>query len=185
MNPAADYWALGRTTFLLNVTVAFLLFASCASATEVSIRISDGETVRLGKTGEAFDRAENDRARVTTSGLFDDRERGRIFMRWIFSVHFKQPTTVQNVRVEDLSDKKPILLLESDSPQVTADVWTGRGSAIPFDAKDLPWFFQRGDTTRVFRIVIREKSGRSYQLYQGASFSADKKNLMWKAITQS
>ena len=41
-------------------------------------------------------------------------------------------------------------------------------------------FFQRGDSTRVFRIVIREKSGRSYELYQGARFSADKKNLMWK-----
>lgn len=89
------------------------------------------------------------------------------------------------MRVEDLTDKKPTLLLESDSPQVTADVWTGRGSAIPFDAKYLPWFVQRGDSTRVFRIVIREKSGRSYELYEGASFSADKKNLMWKAITQS
>jgi hypothetical protein len=173
-----------RLTLLFNVAVAFLLFASCAAATDVSIRISNGKTVTLVKTGDVFDRAENERARVTTSGLFDDRERGRIFMRWVFGIHFKQPTMVRNVRVEDVTDKKPVLLIEDDSPNVTADLWTGRGSAIPFGAKYLPWFFQRGDSTRVFRIVIREKSGRSYELYQGARFSADKKNLMWKAITQ-
>lgn len=104
-------------------------------------------------------------------------------MRWVFGIHFKQPTMVRNVRVEDVTDKKPVLLIDDDSPNVTADLWTGRGSAIPFGAKYLPWFFQRGDSTRVFRIVIRG-SGRSYELYQGARFSADKKNLMWKAITQ-
>jgi hypothetical protein len=52
-----------------------LLFASRAAAGEVSIRISNGETVTLATTGDAFDRAENDRVRVATSGLFDDRER--------------------------------------------------------------------------------------------------------------
>jgi hypothetical protein len=41
---------------------------------------------------------------------------------------------VRNVRVEDLTDMKPVLLIEDDSPNVTADLWTGRGSAIPFDA---------------------------------------------------
>jgi len=173
-----------RFTLLFKVAVAFLLFTSCAAATEVSIRISNGKTVTLVKTGDVFDRAENERARVTTSGLFDDRERGRIFMRWVFSIHFKQPTMVRNVRVEDVSDKKAVLLIEDDSPNVTADLWTGRGSAIPFDAKYLPWFFQRGDSSRVFSIVIRERSSKSYELYQGARFSADKKNLIWKAITQ-
>ena len=174
-----------RLTLLFNVAIAFLLFASCAAATDVSIHISNGKTVTLVKTGDVFDRAENERAKVTTSGLFDDRERGRIFMRWVFSIHFKQPTMVRNVRVEDVTDKKPLLLIENDSPNVTANLWTGRGSAIPFSAKYLPWFFQRGDSIRVFHIVIREKSGRSYELYQGARFSADKKTLMRKAITQS
>ena len=173
-----------RLTLLFNVAVAFLVFTSCAAATDVSIRISNGKTVTLVKTGDVFDRVENERARVTTSGLFDDRERGRIFMRWVFGIHFKQPTRVRNVRVEDVTDMKPVLLIEDDSPNVTADLWTGRGSAIPFGAKYLPWFFQRGNSTRVFRIIIREESGRSYELYQGARFSADKKNLMWKAITQ-
>jgi hypothetical protein len=41
------------------------------------------------------------------SGLFDDRERGQIFMRWLFSIHFKQPTMVRSVRVEDVTDKNP------------------------------------------------------------------------------
>jgi hypothetical protein len=41
-----------------------------------------------------------------------------------------------------------MLCIEDDSPKVTADIWTGRGSAIPFSAKYLPWFFQRGDRTR-------------------------------------
>jgi hypothetical protein len=50
-----------------------------------------------------------------------------------------------------------VLLIEDDSPNVTADLWSGRGSAIPFNAKYLPWFFRRGDSTRVVRIVIREK----------------------------
>ena len=170
-------------TLLFSVAVALLLFTSCAAATDVSVRISNGKTVMLVKTGDVFDRAENERARVTTSGLFDDRERGRIFMRWVFGIHFKQPTMVRNVRVEDVTDMKPVLLIEDDSPNVTADLWTGRGNAIPFSAEYLPWFFQRGDSTRVFRIVIREKSGSSYDLYQGALFSADKKNLMRKVVT--
>ena len=133
-----------RLTLLFNVAIAFLLFASYAAATDVSIRISNGKTVTLVKTGDVFDRAENERAKVTTSGLFDDRERGRIFMRWVFSIQFKQSTMVRNVRVEDVTDKKPVLLIENDSPNVTANLWTGRGSAIPFSAKYLPWFFQRG-----------------------------------------
>ena len=173
-----------RLTSLFNVAIAFLLFTSYAAATDVSIRISNGKTVTLVKTGDVFDRAQNERARVTTSGLFDDRERGQIFMRWVFSIQFKQPTVVRNVRVEDVTDKIPVLLIETDSPNVTANLWTGRGSAIPFSAKYLPWFFQRGDSTRVFHIVVREKSGSSYELYQGAGFSADKKNLMRKAIAQ-
>jgi hypothetical protein len=138
---------LKLTTFLFSVAVAFLLFTSCSAATEVSIRISNSRTVTLLKAGDGFDRAENERARVTTSGLFDDRERGRIFMRWVFSIDFKQPTMVRSVRVEDVSDEKPVLLIEDDSPEVTADLRTGRGSAILFDAKYLPWFFARGDST--------------------------------------
>jgi hypothetical protein len=173
-----------RLTSVFNVAGAFLLFTSYAAATDVSIRISNGKTVTLFKTGNVFDRAENEHARVTTSGLFDDRERGRIFMRWVFSVHFKEQTMVRNVPVEDVTDKKPVLLIEDHSPNVTVDLWTGRGSVIPFDAKYLPWFFRRADSTRVFRIVIREKAGKSYELYQGARFSADKKNLMRKAIAQ-
>jgi hypothetical protein len=55
---------------------------------------------------------------------------------------------VRNVRAEDVTDNKPMLCIEDDSPNVTADIWTGRGSAIPFSAKYLPWFFQRGDSTR-------------------------------------
>jgi hypothetical protein len=117
-----------RLTFLFNVAIAFLLFTSCAAATDVSIRISNGKTVTLFKTGDVFDRAENERARVTTSGLFDDRERGQIFMRWVFSIHFKQPTMVRNVRVEDVTDEKPVPLIEDDSPNVTAD---NLGSAPP------------------------------------------------------
>jgi hypothetical protein len=78
-----------RLTLLFNVAVAFLLFTSCAAATDVSIRISKGKTVTLVKTGDVFDRAENERARVTTSGFFDDRERDRIFMLWVFGIHFK------------------------------------------------------------------------------------------------
>ena len=93
-----------RLTLLFNVAIAFLLFASYAAATDVSIRISNGKTVTLVKTGDVFDRAENERAKVTTSGLFDDRERGRIFMRWVFSIQFKQSTMVRNVRVEDVTD---------------------------------------------------------------------------------
>ena len=104
-------------TLLFSVAVALLLFTSCAAATDVSIRISNGKTVTLVKTGDVFDRAENERARVTTSGLFDDRERGRIFMRWVFGIHFKQPTMVWNVRVEDVTDMKPVLLIEDDSPK--------------------------------------------------------------------
>jgi hypothetical protein len=170
-------------TLLFTVAVVFLLLTSDTPAKEVSIRISNGKTVTLVKTGDVFSRAENDRARVTTSGLFDDRERGRIFMRWVFGIHFKQPTMARNVRVEDVTDKKSVLLIEDDSPNVTADLWTGRGNAIPFTAEYLPWLFQRGDSTRVFHIVIREKSGSSYDLYQGALFSADKKNLMRKVVT--
>ena len=64
---------------------------------------------------------------------------------------------VRNVRVEDVTDKKSVLLIEDDSPNVTADLWTGRGNAIPFTAEYLPWLFQRGDSTRVFHIVIRLK----------------------------
>src|SRR5271165_96643 len=78
-----------RLTLLFNVAVAFLVFTSCAAATDVSIRISNGKTVTLVKTGDVFDLAENERARVTTSGLFDDRERGRIFMRWVFGIQFQ------------------------------------------------------------------------------------------------
>src|ERR1700745_925661 len=55
---------------------------------------------------------------------------------------------VRNVRAEDVTDNKPMLCIEDDSPNVTADIWTGRGIAIPFSAKYLPWFFQRGDSTR-------------------------------------
>ena len=84
-----------------------------------------------------------------------------------------------------MSPTRNPLLIENDSPNVTANLWTGRGSAIPFSAKYLPWFFQRGDSIRVFHIVIREKAGKSYELYQGPRFSADKKTLMRKAITQS
>ena len=43
-----------------------------------------------------------------------------------------------------MSPTRNPLLIENDSPNVTANLWTGRGSAIPFSAKYLPWFFQRG-----------------------------------------
>ena len=67
-------------------------------------------------------------------------------MRWVFSIDFKQPTMVRTVRVEDVSDKKAVLLIEDDSPNVTADLWTGWGNAIPFDAKYSCSGFSSGET---------------------------------------
>lgn len=139
-----------------------------------TVAIAGDGYIRLTRLGESFAQAEDSRYVVTESGLTTFRRGGRNFVRWQFSIRVKRPTSLADVRVEEVSGNAPVLILEDHKPRVDQTYWTKQSALIPANPQALPWLYNAGATLRIFRLTVTDAGGRTSTLYQPANFT-------WKA----
>ena len=157
--------------------VIFFGLVGCAhqEVTE-QIAIAGHGVVTFKRIGNEFVKAENNRFAVVEAGLTTYRTEGKNFVRWQFAIRPKPEAQLAVVEVEDVTGKRPSLLIKDEHPQIEELQWSQQSPLIRATPNLVPWLFKPEETTRVFRITVTEPDGKQSSVYQATRYNADAKN---------
>lgn len=80
------------------------------------------------------------------------------------------------VRVEDVTGKEALLMVEDPAPVVEQAHWKGNSSPCAITPEGVPWLFTSGDTLTVFRFtVLLEGDAQPVVIYQPSVFRESSK----------
>jgi hypothetical protein len=156
----------------ISAVAAILLLGGCTHQpmTE-AVTVSGGQNLRFTRLGTGFVKAESDRFVVDEAGLTTYRTEGKNFVRWQFAILPKEESALQRIKIEDVTGENPVLVLDDRAPVVEERRWTRQSDLTRASPRSIPWLFEFGRTTRVFRITIRETNGKTSILYQPVLFT--------------
>ena len=164
---------------LSAVVLPAVLLTGCASSpSRLSVPIAGGQTVQLERQGTGFKHAENDRIIVTEASLQAVNLGGENYLRWNFVITPKQATTLNMIRIEDVSDSAALIMVNDVAPQLDAGKWTETAGLMDVSGPSVRWLFQANESVRVFRITINEMDGQSAVLYQGVLYTPASKEAI-------
>jgi hypothetical protein len=166
-----------KALFALVLPVVWLT-ACASSSSRPSTTIAGGQTVVLQRQGAWFKPAENDRVFITDASLQAVNLNGNHYVRWSFAIRPKQALVLSTVRIEEVSDSTPLLLVNDVAPQLDAGKWTETAGLMDLSSTSVRWLFEPKETVRIFRFTISEPDGRSYVLYQGVQYSPASKDAI-------
>lgn len=84
-----------------------------------------------------------------------------------------------SVRVEDVTGKEAVLMVEDASPVIERAHWKGSSSPREITPDGVPWLFTAGDTLTVFRFtVVLEGDKAPVVIYQPSVFSESSKSQL-------
>ena len=157
----------------------FWLAAGCASSSSrLSVPIAGGQAIELERQGSRFKQAENDRVSITDASLQAVSLDGNHYVRWSFVISPKQAAMLNAVRIEDVSDPTPLLLVNDVAPQLEEGKWAEKAGLMDLSSGNTRWLFKPGETVRIFRFTISEPEGQNYVLYQGVQYSPASKEAI-------
>ena len=149
---------------LVPIILPIVLLNGCASSS------SHGSGPTPG-----FARAENDRVIVTGAALQAVILDNNYYVRWNFEIQPKQTDTLSSIRVEDVTDPTPLLLVNDVAPQLDGGQWNEIAGLMSVSAASVHWLFEPDETVRIFRITLTGLDGRSDSLEQRIRYSPDRK----------
>jgi hypothetical protein len=164
---------------LSAVVLPVVWLTGCASSpSRLSVPIAGGQTVRLERQGTGFKHAENDRIIISEASLQAVNLDGKNYLRWNFVITPKQTTTLNMIRIEDVSDSAPLIMVNDVAPQLDDGKWTETAGLMDVSGPSVRWLFQANDSVRVFRITINEMDGQNAVLYQGVQYTPASKEAI-------
>lgn len=120
---------------------------------------------------------------VWAAGLLPagDAEKKEVF--YAFGFVDESGVAPTKVRIEDVSDEKPVLVVEDNEPELDeAKRWRNNPRMLKAGAPEIHWTTYVGDTFRVYRFEITKADGRKIVLHQAISVPAWMKASMRKAL---
>lgn len=121
---------------------------------------------------------ENKFIKMEDAGIETSRFSSGPALAYVFMFSLKQPIKMTRVRVDDVTNNLPVLLIDDRRPKVTKNRWRGDTSALSMK-QHFPWMFDGSTTKKVFRITIFAEGQGEIALEQPASYDArTKKGLL-------
>jgi hypothetical protein len=154
------------------------LTGCASSSSRLSVPIAGGQSVHLERQGTGFKNAENDRVIMTEASLQAVNLDGKNYLRWNFAITPKQTTTLNMIRIEDVSDSAALIMVNDVAPRLDAGKWTETAGLMDVSGPSVRWLFQPKESVRVFRITISEIDGQSEVLYQGVQYTPASKEAI-------
>ena len=172
--------AVGRTVFrtltaLTAIAALTALITACGSSPGGA-----GGAAESGQGRPAYAPVQNERFTVTTvelSAILLDNQK---YARWTFGLKLRQPVQLRSIRIEDVTEGAPVLLVNDQAPQqVQGGAWTGYTGAIEPSASALPWLFDNTPARRTFRFTVTDLNGQDSVLEQTVTYPVKtKKDLV-------
>lgn len=88
----------------------------------------------------------------------------------------------RSVRIEDVTDEKPMFITEDKAPKLIDNHWVGRSEQLDAASPLLGWVRYLDDSMRVYRFTIETADGRKLILNQAWSVPAWFKAAMRKTL---
>jgi hypothetical protein len=159
---------------LLAAVVWMVLLGACSSNPDSSGGSSGGAAK------PAFAPAQNDRFVVSTAELGAIEMDNQKYARWSFGLKLKQPIQLRSVRVEDVTEGTPVLLINDQAPQPEGSLWSGYSGAIEPNGAAVPWLFETTPSRRTFRFTVTDLNGQVSVLDQVVTYSVKSKQQLIK-----
>jgi hypothetical protein len=164
----------GALAALMALGALTALVTACGSSSGGA-----GSSAESGQGRPAYVPAQNDRFAVTTvelSAILLDNQK---YARWTFGLKLKQPVQLRSIRIEDVTEGSPVLLVNDQAPQASGGAWTGYTGAIEPSASALPWLFDNSPARRTFRFTVTDLNGQDSVLEQSVTYPVKtKKDLV-------
>jgi hypothetical protein len=129
--------------------------------------VSGGENIRVPIKRGGVPSTVEDGLKVDAAGFTLNADKKVVYM---FDLSDARGRALQSVRIEDVSDAAPVLLVEDAKAVWTNGHW--RTTSRPFEASEpvLSWMSTITNTLRVFRITLTFADGKTRVLHQGAMY---------------
>jgi hypothetical protein len=170
--------AIRHASLLLTftaITAMTALLTGCGSSSAGS-RAGPAEG---GQGRPAYSPVQNERFAVTTvelSAILMDNQK---YARWTFGIKLRQPVQLRSIRIEDVTEGSPVLLVNDQAPQAEGNAWTGYTGAIEPSASAIPWLFDNTPAKRTFRFTVTDLNGQDSVLEQTVTYPVKtKKDLI-------
>jgi hypothetical protein len=157
--------------------------AGCATGDVVMLAtIAGGEQVRvpLGRGGPVMTNEGGVRIDAATFVFNKDKK-----VLYVFAFTDSRNRALRSIRVEDVSDTAPLVLLDEAQPKLSA-IGEWRGESTPLESGDprMDWFTTITNSVRVYRFTFTFADGQTLVLLQGAMFPAQVKAAVRQAYGQ-
>lgn len=159
---------------LLAAVVWMVLLGACSSNSGPTAGSSGGAVK------PAFAPVQNDRFIVTSAELGAIQMDNQKYARWSFGLKLKQPAQLRSVRVEDVTEGTPVLLINDQAPQTEGGLWSGSSGAIEPSGAAVPWLFESTSSRRTFRFTVTDLNGQVSVLDQTVTYSVKSKQQLIK-----
>lgn len=131
--------------------------------------ISGGEKLRfpIGREGVAM---ANEGGVKVTMAYFSPKTEKKL--TYVFELTDTQKRGLRSVRVEDVSDEKPMLLVDNPEPKASATgQWHGEVELEHTDPR-VAWLVTLSNSLRVYRFTLTFADGKTLVLHQGSLYPA-------------
>lgn len=146
-------------SILAPLALALLACAGCQTGTvKAVIPIAGGGqiTVPIGPQGLPVGEAEG--YRTERAVLLPGAQERQAYYE--FGLVAEKAPAPSRIRIEDISDAAPVLLVDQANPVFTDRVWREKSETINADDPRMNWVFQITMSYRVYRFTLNLQDGR-------------------------
>jgi hypothetical protein len=133
-------------------------------------QIAGGQTVQvpMGRGGVAMTNEDDVQINVATFLLNPEKK-----IAYAFGFTDNRKRALRNVRVEDVTDTAPAILVDDAAPKLSdKGEWRGEVASLDFSDPRLGWLATISNTLCVYRFTLTFADGHTLVLHQGAFYPA-------------
>lgn len=173
-----------RARVWLAAALLASMWAGCATGEYTYIKTTSyGDKLRIPLVRGMPEKAKKDGIQIIAAVLMPSREREKKEAFYIFTFADESGVVPKSVKIEDVSDERPMVVLEDLEPAyLEGKVWTSKPKMLTANDPEIGWTQYVGETFRVFRFTITKPDGREIVLHQGMQVPAWMKLSMRKTL---
>ena len=138
--------------------------------------IAGGQKIRVPLTRGGAELVNEGGVQITsaTFALNADKK-----LAYAFAFNDSRKRALRSVRIDDVSDDAPALLVESAQPALSATgQWRGESEPLALSDRRLAWMATLPNSLRVFRFTLTFADGQTQVIHQGSLFPAPMKSAV-------
>jgi hypothetical protein len=173
-----------RARVWLAAALLASVWAGCATGEYTYVTTTSyGDKLRIPLIKGAPERAAKDGIRIEVATLLPSRDATKKGVFYAFSLVDESGVVPKSVKIEDVSDDRPIVVHEDLQPTVQAgNRWVNSPRMLQAGDPAIGWTQYVGEAFRVFRFTITRPDGREIVLHQGLTVPAWMKLSMRKTL---